>query len=74
MDYLAISLAFYINGTNMQKLFQAYKKLCDKANEMAVYCSTIEGCYQDAYEIQPNERDPRYVAAQIIGKNILNLN
>lgn len=74
-EYLATSFDFYIsNDEAIQSLFQPYKKLCNKADEMAVYCSTIQGYNsQNAYQIQPNERDSRYVAAQIIGKNTLNL-
>ncbi|RDU63468.1 hypothetical protein CQA53_08605, partial [Helicobacter didelphidarum] len=58
--YVYFSNKFYIN---YPIIFDSFYKICDNADEKNVGC--LIGSQQDAYEIQPNERDPRYIETQI---------
>ncbi|MGX2973131.1 hypothetical protein [Helicobacter sp. T3_23-1059] len=66
LKYLAYSFNFYISGN--YQITNAYKKLCDnnESNKVNCYVGEDNDNYQNAYEIQPNERDPRYVANKAI--------
>ena len=64
LKYLAISESFYIYDGYV---FDSFYKICYKYDSKSVGCK--KNNEQDIYEIQPNERDPRYVATQIIEKN-----
>ena len=66
LNYLAYSFNFYISGD--YQITKAYKKLCDnnESNKVNCYVGKNNDEYQNTYEIQPNERDPRYVATQIV--------
>ena len=59
-QYVYYSEKLYINE---KIIFNQYNKICDIAEHNAVGCSL--NALQDAYEIQPNERDPRYVEMRI---------
>ncbi|MGX3045788.1 hypothetical protein, partial [Helicobacter sp. T3_23-1056] len=66
LKYLAYSFNFYISGN--YQIMNAYKKLCDdnESNKVNCYVGQDNDNYQNIYEIQPNERDPRYVANKVI--------
>ena len=64
--YLAISDRIYIyNETNEEEqMFSVYAKDCGDNDGKRIGCHKDEK--QDIYEIQPSERDARYVATQIM--------
>ncbi|TQR60447.1 SprT family zinc-dependent metalloprotease [Campylobacter troglodytis] len=66
LNYLAYSFNFYISGDYI--ITKAYKKLCNKneSNKVNCYLGQNNDIYQSTYEIQPNERDPRYMANEVI--------
>ena len=61
--YIYCSNYFYIN-TSHHVIFDKFFKKCFNNDLDNVGC--MPNNYQNAYEIQPNERDPRYVAHQIM--------
>ena len=63
-QYIYWSLRFYINTSIHPVIFDKFNKSCVSSDINNVGC--IPNNNQNAYEIQPNERDPRYVANQII--------
>ncbi|MWV62251.1 hypothetical protein DCO58_05215 [Helicobacter saguini] len=67
-SYLWHSSFFYISmDTRIENtIFGEIYKQCGKNNKDANNVNCKIGNYQNVYEIQPNERDPRYVAAHII--------
>ena len=69
LNYLAYSLDFYIlpmRKESAPKEIILYQKQCVTKEIDAVYCFKDETLY--LYELQPNERDPRYVANEVIKK------
>ncbi|MGX2973133.1 hypothetical protein, partial [Helicobacter sp. T3_23-1059] len=69
LKYLAISEGFYIDSDikSMGNIFDKFYKICNENNSTNIGCAI--GKKENIYKIQPNERDPRYVATQII-KNL----
>ena len=64
--YIHCSNYFYINTSIHTTIFDKFYKNCiyDDANNVGCILNNN----QNAYQIQPNERDPRYVAHQIMKK------
>ncbi|WP_337195709.1 hypothetical protein [Campylobacter sp. B0100352/1] len=62
--YIFYSEKAYINE---KIIFDKFNRICDPSENYLVGCNI--GSTQDAYEIQPNERDPRYVET-FIGRNL----
>ena len=62
-QYMYWSNQFYISGKDADNLFKDFSKQCDVIDFANVGC--VINNNQNAYQIQPNERDPRYVATQI---------
>ena len=63
-QYMYWSNQFYISSIYTDDLFKDFSKQCDVMDSANVGC--VINNNQNAYEIQPNERDPRYVATQIV--------
>ena len=63
-QYMHWSNQFYISSIYTDDLFKDFSKQCDVMDSANVGC--VINNNQNAYEIQPNERDPRYVATQIV--------
>ncbi|EOV9362635.1 hypothetical protein ACN5UX_001881, partial [Campylobacter jejuni] len=62
--YVFYSEKAYINE---KIIFDKFSRICDPSENYLVGCNI--GAIQDAYEIQPNERDPRYVET-LIGRSL----
>ncbi|ARJ55804.1 hypothetical protein [Campylobacter cuniculorum] len=62
--YVFYSEKAYINE---KIIFDKFSRICDSGENYLVGCNI--GAIQDAYEIQPNERDPRYVET-LIGRSL----
>ncbi|MGX2971417.1 hypothetical protein, partial [Helicobacter sp. T3_23-1059] len=67
LNYLAYCRNFLISSARLKtkpNVLESYQKECNKNEHNAVYCKIKES--QNTYRIQPNERDPRYVANKAI--------
>ncbi|MGX2972978.1 hypothetical protein, partial [Helicobacter sp. T3_23-1059] len=66
ITYLGVSANYYIDDNVNAKtnIFRSFYKICYKYDAKSVGCE--KNNEQEIYEIQPNERDPRYVATKIM--------